>query len=78
MGPSNIKPIGSTTNGKAVCMNHEYGRVNLIVFLFTLNQYIVTVPNSGGNTVANFSLIHVYGTPYEMGMNTSCPIKRDH
>jgi len=29
--------------------------------------YLVTVPNSGGNTVANFSLIHVYGTPYEMG-----------
>jgi len=30
--------------------------------------YSVTVPNDGGNSVSTFDLIHVYGTPYEMGL----------
>eukprot|EP01114_Cavostelium_apophysatum_P002389 TRINITY_DN1212_c0_g1_i1.p1 TRINITY_DN1212_c0_g1~~TRINITY_DN1212_c0_g1_i1.p1 ORF type:complete len:416 (+),score=120.87 TRINITY_DN1212_c0_g1_i1:278-1525(+) len=30
-------------------------------------HYWVTVPHDGGNTTSGFDLIHVWGTPYEMG-----------
>eukprot|EP01100_Stratorugosa_tubuloviscum_P007887 TRINITY_DN3252_c0_g1_i1.p1 TRINITY_DN3252_c0_g1~~TRINITY_DN3252_c0_g1_i1.p1 ORF type:complete len:453 (+),score=217.01 TRINITY_DN3252_c0_g1_i1:97-1455(+) len=57
----------------------DYGNPNMFtVFDGTNNQVLVnsnsngkvfniTVPNSGANTSSSFLLIHVYGTPYEMG-----------
>ena len=30
-------------------------------------RYEVTVPNGGGSAVSTFPLLHVFGTPYEMG-----------
>lgn len=35
--------------------------------VLSVAQYLVTVPNSGGGTTSNFSVVHVWGTPYEMG-----------
>ncbi len=31
-------------------------------------QYSVTVPNAGGNTTANITLMHLWGSAYDMGI----------
>ena len=38
--------------------------------------YEVTVPMDGGNTTTTFDLIHVYGTPYEMGFAQGTLLKQ--
>jgi len=55
-GPENNFPVILGPSNSKVIGTNKNGKA-----------YLVTVPNSGGNTVSNFSLLHVYGTPYEMG-----------
>jgi isopenicillin-N N-acyltransferase-like protein len=55
-GPPNLYPISEGSQNMQLVKTVKNGKL-----------YTVTVPNSGGNSTSTFNLVHVWGTPYEMG-----------